>query len=434
MAVKTIYLARHGYRANWILGAEVPAPPTGINGDVQLAKHGIKQAHELGRYMLALDEQPELIFSSPFFRCLETSEPIADFLEVPVYIERGFGEWYRPDRPVIPVPADNETLEKFFHDKIRLEWESCAIPSEKGETEEELFKRCQDVLDKFIRKIEEDFPNVETVMIITHGATKIALGLSLLGRPTTRCTVGEGSKEYLRCGSCSLDKFQVQPELKEDANANDEDDDELVTTPPLERKWLCTMNGNTEFLSRGEEMNWGFHLNVEAGSDADIKSRIHTGPADQETVYVSIDIPSGSYKERFQLKSNSLMQFSGLNKDEPLVVVDNQLYLGSWQKLVGTELAFPSAATLKKKNHLNPDEDDAAPDMSQLELEDQLSDEFDEIKQEDESTEPLDSDEEEEQELERIKKKKKKARKRQGTSQKVYRITDRLLLQNVELM
>lgn len=434
MALKTIYIARHGYRANWIVGATVPDPPTGINGDVQLAKHGLRQAHELGRYLLSLDEQPELIFSSPFFRCLETSEPIAEFLEVPVYIERGFGEWYRPDRPEIPIPASNETLEKFFQDKVRVDWESCAAPSEKGETEEELYKRCNDVLDKFIRKIEEDFPNVETIMIITHGATKIALGLNLLGRPNARCTVAEGSKEYLRCGSCSLDKFQVQqPEHdKNVATSNDEDDDELVTTPPLERDWVCTMNGNTEFLSRGEEMNWGFHLNVEAGSDADIRSRINTGPSDKETVYVSVDIPSGSYKEKFQLNSKSQMQFSGLNKDEPLVVINNQLYIGNWQKLVGTELAFPSAATLKKKNSLNPDEEEPRVEVSDLMLADDFSDEFDEVKQEETSENQLESEEEEDDDEEDSEKN--KQNKKPVTAQKVYRIKDRLVLQNVELM
>lgn len=33
------------------------------------------------------------------------------------------------------------------------------------------------------------------------------------------------------------------------------------------------MNGNTEFLSSGEEMNWNFDCVAEAGSDADIKKR-----------------------------------------------------------------------------------------------------------------------------------------------------------------
>lgn len=434
MAIKTIYIARHGYRANWILGAAVPPPPTGIDGDVQLAKHGIRQAHELGRYLLAVDEQPELIFSSPFFRCLETSEPISEFLEVPVYIERGLGEWYRPDRPVIPVPADNETLGKFFHDKVRMDWVSCQLPSEKGETEEELYKRCHEVLDKFIRKVEEDFPNVETIMLITHGATKIALGLNLLGRPNVRCTMADGSKEYIRCGSCSLDKFQVQSQGYDKdgitTKITDENDDELVTTPPLQRKWLCTMNGNTEFLSRGEEMNWGFHLNVEAGSDADIKSRINTNTTDKETLYVSIDIPSGSYKERFQLNSKSQAQFSGLNKDEPLVVIDNQLYIGNWQKLVGTELAFPSMATLKKKNSLNPDEDESTVDISNLDLDEDFSDEFDEVKQEDGTKEQLNNDDDENGMDQREKQNSKKP----VRTQKVYRITDRLVLQNVEIM
>lgn len=33
------------------------------------------------------------------------------------------------------------------------------------------------------------------------------------------------------------------------------------------------MNGNTSFLTNGEEMNWTFMNAFEAGSDADIKAR-----------------------------------------------------------------------------------------------------------------------------------------------------------------
>lgn len=430
MVVRTVYIARHGYRANWIIGAEVPPPPTGIAGDVQLAQHGIKQAHELGRFLLTLDDQPEMIFSSPFYRCLETSTPIAELLEVPVYIERGFSEWYRPDRPVIPVPADNELLSKYFHDTVRLEWHSQPAPNEKGETEEELYKRCHDALNNFIKQVEKKFPSVETIMIVTHGATKIALGLNLLQKPDCRCTIDD-THEYLRCGSCSLDKFELPSNAKETSNP-EEDIDVLEETEPLKRNWMCTLNGHTEFLSRGEEMNWGFHLNVEAGSDADVKSRITTETAGKESVYVSVDIPSGNYKGKNVLDKKATLQYSGLEEHEPLVLINNKLYVGKWEKLVGTELAFPSTATVNKKNLRGGEDDESSSKgLNHILNEDIIADEFDNIKKEEDDKLAEDSDD---SSIEKQKIPEERNELENKVTEKIYRIKDRLVLEEVEII
>lgn len=357
MVVKTIYIARHGYRSNWLAKGPYPLPPTGIDSDVPLADHGIHQAKELAHYILSLDNQPELLFSSPFYRCIQTSEPIADILELPIMVERGIGEWYRPDRPVIPVAAPLEVLENFFPGKLDAKWQSQVVPSDKGETEGDLYKRCSKFWPLFIEQVESQYPNVETVMLVTHAAAKAALGMNLLGFANWREPLDEDGT-IIRSGSCSLDKYEL------DMQSTYQDADKEV---PLEsRKWRMTMNGNVEFLSKGEEMNWDYRNAHEAGSDADIKLRqaaaaaaaangttasdaIPAAEQEMESVYVSVDIPNNNYREGSAIDRTATLQQSGLETEAPLFRVGDQLYEGKWKKLVGTELAFPGESVTSKK-------------------------------------------------------------------------------------
>lgn len=358
MTVKTIYIARHGYRSNWLPTGPYPPPPTGVDSDVPLAKHGIDQAKELAHYIVSLDNQPELIFSSPFYRCIQTSEPIADILELPIQIERGLGEWYRPDRPIIPVAAPIETLEHFFPGKVNPKWESISVVSDKGETEINLFKRCADLWPKFIGKIENEYPNVETILIVTHAATKAALGMSLMGYSNWKEPLDEDGS-IIRSGSCSLDKYEVH------LTGSIEAGEEYINVPFTKRNWRMTMNGNAEFLSLGEEMNWDYRNAFEAGSDADIKLRkeaaakgakdvvANTSPGDEkefESVYVSVDIPSADYRGKSEIDRTACLQHSGLETEAPLFKIKDKIYEGSWKKLVGTELAFFNEASVNKKS------------------------------------------------------------------------------------
>ncbi|CCE92935.1 uncharacterized protein TDEL_0F01240 [Torulaspora delbrueckii] len=374
MVVKTIYIARHGYRSNWLAKGPYPLPPTGIDSDVPLAEHGIHQAKELAHYIVSLENQPELLFSSPFYRCIQTSEPIADILELPIMIERGIGEWYRPDRPVIPVAAPLETLENFFPGKLDLKWQSQVIPSDKGETEEDLFRRCGKVWPLFINQVETQYPNAETILLVTHAAAKAALGMNLLGFSNWREPLDEDGT-IIRSGSCSLDKYELDTRSTFQNGVNE---------VPLEnRKWRMTMNGNVEFLIKGEEMNWDYRNAHEAGSDADIKLRqaaaaaaatgtavpsvVPTEEPELESVYVSVDIPNGNYREGNAIDRTATLQQSGLETDVPLFRVGDQVYEGQWKKLVGTELAFPGEPTTSKKQAKSveletPNEEDVGED------------------------------------------------------------------------
>lgn len=49
--------------------------PTGIPSDPQLASYGVAQAEQLAQRVATLSPAPEIVYSSPFYRCLETIEP-----------------------------------------------------------------------------------------------------------------------------------------------------------------------------------------------------------------------------------------------------------------------------------------------------------------------------------------------------------------------
>ena len=90
-------------------------------------------------------------------------------------------------------------------------------------------------------------------MIVTHAATKIALASALLGLSSVFDYIDD-KQTLIRAGSCSLSKF---------IKSNNDDSN----------KWKIVMNGNCEFLTKGEEMNWDFRQGVEAGSAEDIARR-----------------------------------------------------------------------------------------------------------------------------------------------------------------
>lgn len=267
MTLKTIYIVRHGYRSNWLPIEQQIEPPTGIDSDPPLAPHGVKQSIELADFLTnGLKEMnlpiPQMIFSSPFYRCIETINPTSEKLNLKIHLERGLGEWFKPNREIIPLPADHKILNNFFKNvptEVDWLWDTI-IPDVNGETEDSIFKRCQNFWIKFIPKFELKYPEIETIILVTHAATKIALGMSLAGYSNTREFLklkdgGDGKTTRIGGSTCSIDGYK-----RVDLN-----NDNL---------WNLFMNAETSFLSHGAEMNWHFATSqFEAGSKEDIEYR-----------------------------------------------------------------------------------------------------------------------------------------------------------------
>ncbi|KAG8961293.1 hypothetical protein FRC03_005551 [Tulasnella sp. 419] len=87
--LETVYIARHGFRLNWVTTNWTSA--TGLPRDPPLASYGVDQAKELANYFLSLpeDQRPTAIYSSPYYRCLQTAAPTAAALKLPLYVEHG---------------------------------------------------------------------------------------------------------------------------------------------------------------------------------------------------------------------------------------------------------------------------------------------------------------------------------------------------------
>ncbi|KAG7152478.1 Transcription factor tau 55 kDa subunit like protein [Verticillium longisporum] len=84
MSLEVIYVARHGFRSNWLVDPATGdysssiRSPTGIASDPALTAHGVDQAKELGAHLLTVSPPIEAVYSSPYYRCLQTITPFVE--------------------------------------------------------------------------------------------------------------------------------------------------------------------------------------------------------------------------------------------------------------------------------------------------------------------------------------------------------------------
>lgn len=227
--VSTIYITRHGYRANWLTDLPPQPSPTGIESDPALAEKGVVQARELGEYLKTIVPPIQRIYASPFYRCIETATPTAQHLGLTILPEGGCGEWFKRERSSHPKPASNAVLKGFFP-AVDESYTSLVVAGDDGEDEVELHERTKRFLDILLEKLNREEPEIETILIVSHAATRIALG---------RALAGDNSLD-IRTGVCSLDVFTAN---KAGALTGD---------------WTVKSSGQVDYLSEGEVMHWGF--------------------------------------------------------------------------------------------------------------------------------------------------------------------------------
>lgn len=90
----------------------------------------------------------------------------------------------------------------------------------------QLMSRASKFVEDLVTKLDSESPEIHTVFIVTHAATKIALGRAIL----------QDKDAEIRTGVCSLDTY----DRKDDGS------------------WVATAIGETHFLADGEEMHWDF--------------------------------------------------------------------------------------------------------------------------------------------------------------------------------
>jgi len=172
---------------------------TGLPRDPPLASFGEAQAKEVADYFLSLpeDQRPTAIFSSPYYRCLQTSKPTSIALGVPIYVEHGITEWYSPVEPgtgLHPRPSSANVLKAHFPE-IDDSWSSLWYSSRKGEDVDGLHDRIAGFLTVFLPEVQRRFSGAhKRILLVSHAATVIALAQEL---------VGERSLSF-RAACCSL--------------------------------------------------------------------------------------------------------------------------------------------------------------------------------------------------------------------------------------
>jgi transcription factor C subunit 7 len=198
------------------------------------------------------------IYSSPFYRCLETINPLADLLDLPILCENGIGEWYGLARFDHPSPAPPELLHSFFP-RVRTAYNPVIVPSTKGEPIAEIHDRVAYALARIIEACDEEWrtegKGVKTVLLVGHAASNIAMGRALVGDPNAD----------VKTGTCSLSVYRRRspsPVVRAPLPVPSEE------TPIPETGWrggrgvgggwVQVLNGDCGFLTNGEERNWWF--------------------------------------------------------------------------------------------------------------------------------------------------------------------------------
>lgn len=244
--VEKIYIARHGVRPSFINSTWKSV--TGLERDPPLTAYGETQAEELAQYFLSLpeEERPTALFSSPYYRCLQTSKPVANALNIPIYVEHGVAEWYSPATPgtgLHPRPGSSASLKEYISE-IDRSWETIWYPSRKGETVDEIHNRIDGFLELFVPTVEQKFhEKAARILIVSHAATTISLVMSLVGDRNLRFNVG----------CCSLSELKRRPGASNVVGG-----------------WEALKVADGTHLDAGSSREWGFaDIEVEEGKVVD---------------------------------------------------------------------------------------------------------------------------------------------------------------------
>lgn len=254
--------------------------PTGIPSDPALASYGVKQAEQLGDFLLTLDPPVDLVYSSPFYRCIQTLQPFVEKVsaaaknegagrrngesggkDVKVRLEPGVGEFYGLARFDHPSPATVDVLRPLFP-SVALSAPSPApiiVPSTKGESIPQLHDRIAYALHHLIRRADADRQGPRSLLICTHAAAIIAIGRALTGRMPEE----EGEEDF-RCFTCGFSKFARKAGGSQDLEVAAWDPEKAEEVPEVGWRdgkgvgggWTCEANSDCSFLDGGEERGW----------------------------------------------------------------------------------------------------------------------------------------------------------------------------------
>ncbi|KAI0446112.1 phosphoglycerate mutase-like protein [Xylaria telfairii] len=320
MSLEVIYVVRHGFRSSWsvdhVTGTYTPylQSPTGLPTDPALTSHGVEQAGELARHLSGLHPPIDQVYSSPYYRCLQTISPFVSqhnaalskaspsddnvpHSRLSIRVESGLSEWYGRAPFEHPTSAPLNDLSALFAD-LDANYVSSSTPRRRGESIPELYERVASCMQAIIAQCDQE--GKKAVLISTHAAAVIALG-----RVLTRKVPKDASSEDFGAFTCGLSMYRRQgvdqdrlvtattnrpTRIKDQVRryANMRNVVQAVDTPPrsqsldrlaldpsvpgrpkikdlsqrcgfgLASHWTCEVNSDCSFLRGGEERGWKF--------------------------------------------------------------------------------------------------------------------------------------------------------------------------------
>lgn len=168
--MQTLWLVRHAHRLDFL---EPEWFETAIyRYDPPLSPQGVDRASTLAS---ELSQIPiDRLFSSPFLRSIQTAEPLARLLELPIQLEWGLCEWLCQDWSTeLPQTTPVEELVKLYPN-IDPSYQSLILPCY-PETLAQLRTRVLSIAHKLV------LCNCERVVAIAHKGSVLGIVAALTG-------------------------------------------------------------------------------------------------------------------------------------------------------------------------------------------------------------------------------------------------------------
>jgi broad specificity phosphatase PhoE len=242
--------------------------------DPELSPRGFQQARLLAERLR--NSNIKHIFSSPYIRCLQTANEVANVLDLPIKVEDGIREWFGEGVELQPKhePQPLSEVRRFFP-RIDMSYQS-RLRVTTGETEIQLYFRMMKIMSRlcnefvFGRKLfhyddetggvslvsSSNSSELGNILIVTHAAGMIAAGRALLALTDPRPKNEEyflradaGRRWIPNCGVCSLTKLSIK--YFEDRNRSNDClsfYNECSDVPSLMNEWNIELDGDISHL------------------------------------------------------------------------------------------------------------------------------------------------------------------------------------------
>ncbi|KAK8055444.1 Transcription factor tau 55 kDa subunit [Apiospora rasikravindrae] len=271
--------------------------PTGLPTDPPLTAYGVDQANDLARHLLQVDPSIDQIYSSPYYRCLQTISPFVARLkegatttagdgrrlQLPsispspgpgasggIRVEAGISEWYGLAPWEHPTSAPLPELATLFpNSAIDTSYTSRVVPPRHGESIAQLHERAAAAIAAIVE--QSDREGARAIVLNTHAAVMIALGRVLTGRMPASV-----EEEDFKAFTCGLSIYRRRRPRTPPEGATTEPEvfrapsgvpyGSIQRTNPLTWAdgsgvcggWDCEADADCSFLRGGEERGWRF--------------------------------------------------------------------------------------------------------------------------------------------------------------------------------